>query len=238
MARAAADRQLGCHGQHRLLGGKYPVAGPGRRRPMLADGDEITLTQSSVNLEDLIGRYIFSQGAAARGVRPEPPAPAVGGAGRAVPPARGSRSAGIDRSRLSARCRSQGMLGRPPRPAAHRRLPSARRVLRRPRQGDAPATHPARSAARSGDPFGTLAHHRPDLPEDAADRAARERCLPRDPGDRARAGAAHRAFSGWMFASSPAFSALEHPVYDVWVIDCADPIPPSRSHRRPHTRKP
>ncbi len=27
-------------------------------------------------------------------------------------------------------------------------------------------------------------------------------------------------FSGWMFASSPAVSALEHPVYDVWVVDC------------------
>jgi hypothetical protein len=30
-------------------------------------------------------------------------------------------------------------------------------------------------------------------------------------------------FSGWMFASSPAFSTLEHAVYDVWVIDCAAP---------------
>ncbi len=29
-------------------------------------------------------------------------------------------------------------------------------------------------------------------------------------------------FSGWMFASSPALSALEHPVYDVWVIDCTN----------------
>lgn len=29
-----------------------------------------------------------------------------------------------------------------------------------------------------------------------------------------------RLFSGWMFASSPAINALEHPVYDVWVIDC------------------
>ena len=29
-----------------------------------------------------------------------------------------------------------------------------------------------------------------------------------------------RIFTGWMFASSPALSALEHPVYDVWVIDC------------------
>lgn len=27
-------------------------------------------------------------------------------------------------------------------------------------------------------------------------------------------------FSGWMFASSPALSPLEHPVYDVWVKDC------------------
>jgi len=27
-------------------------------------------------------------------------------------------------------------------------------------------------------------------------------------------------FSGWMFASNPALNALEHPVYDVWVIDC------------------
>jgi hypothetical protein len=27
-------------------------------------------------------------------------------------------------------------------------------------------------------------------------------------------------FRGWMFASIPALSALEHPVYDVWVLDC------------------
>jgi hypothetical protein len=29
-----------------------------------------------------------------------------------------------------------------------------------------------------------------------------------------------RLFSGWMFASSPALSAMEHPVYDVGVLDC------------------
>lgn len=29
-------------------------------------------------------------------------------------------------------------------------------------------------------------------------------------------------FRGWMFASSPALSAMEHPVYDVWVLDCTD----------------
>ncbi len=29
-----------------------------------------------------------------------------------------------------------------------------------------------------------------------------------------------RIFSGWMFASSPALSALENPVYDIVVLDC------------------
>lgn len=31
-------------------------------------------------------------------------------------------------------------------------------------------------------------------------------------------------FTGWMFASSPALSALEHPVYDVWVVDCRNAL--------------
>jgi len=29
-----------------------------------------------------------------------------------------------------------------------------------------------------------------------------------------------QVFTGWMFASSPALSPLEHPVYDVWVKSC------------------
>ena len=31
---------------------------------------------------------------------------------------------------------------------------------------------------------------------------------------------AAEVFRGWMFASSPALSAMEHPIYDLWVIDC------------------
>ena len=27
-------------------------------------------------------------------------------------------------------------------------------------------------------------------------------------------------FKGWMFASSPALSAVEHPIYDVWLLKC------------------
>ena len=29
-------------------------------------------------------------------------------------------------------------------------------------------------------------------------------------------------FSGWMFASSPGLSHMDHPVYDVWVMECLD----------------
>ncbi len=32
-------------------------------------------------------------------------------------------------------------------------------------------------------------------------------------------------FSGWMYASSPGLSALEHPTYDVWVISCTTSSP-------------
>jgi hypothetical protein len=29
-----------------------------------------------------------------------------------------------------------------------------------------------------------------------------------------------RIFSGWMFAASPGLHGVEHPVYDVWLVDC------------------
>ncbi|MEQ8387565.1 MAG: DUF2155 domain-containing protein [Alphaproteobacteria bacterium] len=62
-----------------------------------------------------------------------------------------------------------------------------------------------------------------------------ERCLKRPPEEPPESAAflviedvrpgepAVRLFEGWMFASSPALSALEHPVYDVWVIECRKP---------------
>lgn len=33
--------------------------------------------------------------------------------------------------------------------------------------------------------------------------------------------AERQAFVGWMFASSPALSAMDHPRYDVWVLNCS-----------------
>ena len=34
-----------------------------------------------------------------------------------------------------------------------------------------------------------------------------------------------KVFSGWLFKSSPSLNAVEHPVYDVWVKDCAMKFP-------------
>jgi hypothetical protein len=45
--------------------------------------------------------------------------------------------------------------------------------------------------------------------------------------------AAASLFRGWMFASSPALSALEHPVYDVWLVDCSDSSARSSSESSP-----
>lgn len=27
-------------------------------------------------------------------------------------------------------------------------------------------------------------------------------------------------FNGWMFSSNPAISAMEHPIWDIWVLEC------------------
>lgn len=42
-----------------------------------------------------------------------------------------------------------------------------------------------------------------------------------------------RIFSGWMFAASPGLNAVEHPVYDVWLIGCRmnSDIPPPEANR-------
>ena len=49
-----------------------------------------------------------------------------------------------------------------------------------------------------------------------------------------------RVFTGWMFASSPAVSAMEHPVYDIWVIDCrlADASAPAPESSGPESSEP
>lgn len=45
-----------------LMGGKYVNLSPGGETGCLKSGDKISLTQSSVSLEGLLSKYIFSQG--------------------------------------------------------------------------------------------------------------------------------------------------------------------------------
>ena len=52
-------------------------------------------------------------------------------------------------------------------------------------------------------------------PESPPESSAFLEIVEQRPGEEAR-----KVFSGWMFASSPALSALEHPIYDVWVVRC------------------
>src|SRR5262249_42484931 len=33
-----------------------------------------------------------------------------------------------------------------------------------------------------------------------------------------------RLFMGWMFAESPGLNAVEHPIFDVWLTSCAQPL--------------
>lgn len=68
--------------------------------------------------------------------------------------------------------------------------------------------------------FGTLSIRVRDCeknpPEETPESAAFLEIDEMRPGD----DMARRLFSGWMFASSPALSTLEHPVYDVNLLDC------------------
>lgn len=49
-------------------------------------------------------------------------------------------------------------------------------------------------------------------------------------------------FSGWMFSSSPAISALEHPVYDITLLECTvhdvkKPEPKKTDDKKPDTKR-
>jgi hypothetical protein len=70
-------------------------------------------------------------------------------------------------------------------------------------------------------PFGTLTIQvdacRKSSPEDSPESAAFLKITDAKPGE-----APQVVFSGWMFASSPALSAMDHPVYDISVVACGD----------------
>jgi len=64
-------------------------------------------------------------------------------------------------------------------------------------------------------------------------------------------GEVKRIFSGWMYAASPGLHGVEHPIYDIWLVDCKvpdqtivsaqpdppKPPPPSAAQKRPPPQK-
>ncbi len=53
-----------------LLGGKYLGVEPGGDSQMIAPGGEVTITQSSISIEQLLGKFIFSMGNLQGGQKP------------------------------------------------------------------------------------------------------------------------------------------------------------------------
>jgi phospholipid/cholesterol/gamma-HCH transport system substrate-binding protein len=53
-----------------LLGGNYIGISPGGSNTMLAPGQSFAVTQSAINIEDLLGKFIFSMGGSNTGSKP------------------------------------------------------------------------------------------------------------------------------------------------------------------------
>jgi hypothetical protein len=60
-------------------------------------------------------------------------------------------------------------------------------------------------------------------------------------------GEVKRIFSGWMYAASPGLHGIEHPIYDIWLVDCkvpdqtvvsAQPDPPKPPPTPPAQKRP
>ena len=51
-----------------------------------------------------------------------------------------------------------------------------------------------------------------------------------------RDGKERRIFSGWMFAESPGLNALQHPVFDLWLTECASPARTAATQRGSSSR--
>ncbi|HEX3971467.1 MAG TPA: DUF2155 domain-containing protein [Stellaceae bacterium] len=90
---------------------------------------------------------------------------------------------------------------------------------------------PVDQSVRFGTLFITVKACEKKPPEEEPDTAAFLIIDEVRPGD-ANGVESKRVFSGWMFASSPAISALEDPIYDINVLDCktdatSTPVKPS-----------
>jgi len=70
-----------------LLGGNYVGLSPGGSNTMLAPGQSFAVTQSAINIEDLLGKFIFSMGGMDKS--------SGGSSSGGTPPASGAANGGI-----------------------------------------------------------------------------------------------------------------------------------------------
>ena len=93
---------------------------------------------------------------------------------------------------------------------------------------------PVGQAGKFGDLSIVVRDCEKSAPEDRPENAAFLQIYESRPGEQPV-----RRFSGWMFSSSPALSALEHPVYDVNLLDCkaASGSPPAPGNARGKTAR-
>jgi len=80
-----------------LLGGDYIGLSPGGSDTMLAPGQSFAVTQSAVNLEDLLGKFIFSMGGAGGKPAASSPTPSPAPSGAAP----GGPSGGLQNSQAN-----------------------------------------------------------------------------------------------------------------------------------------
>ena len=157
-----------------------------------------------------------------------------------------ARSNPARRRNCSSPGRRRVCRGLPPgqRPAARRAAAGQHRAAAR-RRGDQRAAV-AENPERAGGVFRARQDHRPHHHRStsrstrpcnsARCRSCRASCYTRPPTEAANTdaflevsevtlqGEVRRIFTGWMFASSPGLHAVEHPIYDIWLTDCKQPL--------------
>ena len=57
-------------------------------------------------------------------------------------------------------------------------------------------------------------------PEETPENSAFLEIAEVQPKSKTKAESTKQVFTGWMFSSNPAISAMDHAVYDVWVVGC------------------
>lgn len=70
-----------------LLGSSYIAVAPGGSNTMLAAGKSFSVTQSAINIQDLLGKFIFSMGNGSPSKAASSPAPSAGSGASGTPTA-------------------------------------------------------------------------------------------------------------------------------------------------------